>query len=393
MSLIKKMWIILMFFGLFACNNTKEKSIIVTNSLPFARKSETVEVSKKMLGISSDSLFNSYGIVDAKTGNTVVYQLYDKNGDGKDDVILFQPVVPADGQATYIAKVLLPRPHFVSKVYSRFVPERTDDYAWENDRVAFRTFGPTAERMVEQHIPGGTLTSGIDCWMKKVNYLIINKWYKNDLSKKESYHIDHGEGFDNYHVGASRGCGGLGIWKDDTLWTSRNFSSWKRLANGPLRTAFVLKYKDWRAGETVVSEKQLVTLDAGSNLTRFEVEITHTPIITVGITLHEAKGKITGNPEKGWFSYMEKNPEHHYAIWTAIWANPEDVLNYKKYISGVPDHSHLLVNLRVKNHKVVYYSGFSWTKSGQFNGKKGWEAYLTKFAEEQQHPLSIKMTH
>jgi len=108
MSLIKKMWIIIIFFGLFACNNTKEKSIIVTNSLPFARKSETVEVSKKMLGISSDSLFKSYGIVDAKTGNTVVYQLYDKNGDGKDDVILFQPVVPANGQAMYIAKVLLP---------------------------------------------------------------------------------------------------------------------------------------------------------------------------------------------------------------------------------------------------------------------------------------------
>ena len=67
--------------------------------------------------------------------------------------------------------------------YSRIVPERIDDYAWENDKVAFRTYGPAAQKLVEQGKKGGIISSGIDCWLKKVNYPVINKWY-NDSEEK-----------------------------------------------------------------------------------------------------------------------------------------------------------------------------------------------------------------
>ena len=33
--------------------------------------------------------------------------------------------------------------------FSRIVPERIDDYTWENDKVAFRTYGPAAQSLVE----------------------------------------------------------------------------------------------------------------------------------------------------------------------------------------------------------------------------------------------------
>ena len=379
----------LLFLLVASCNNNHEKKIIVSNPLNFERHNETVEISKEALGIHSDAVFRKYGIIDIKTGKVVLFQLYDKDGDGKYDAILFQPEVPAGGKKVYIARLLKQVPEFQYKVYSRFVPERTDDYAWENDRVAFRTFGPTAERMVVQNISGGTLTSGIDCWLKRVSYPVINKWYKKATAGKGSYHVDTGEGFDNYHVGASRGCGGFGIWKKDTLWVSRNFTQWKRLANGPIRTTFVLDYANWNADGKTITEKQIISLDLGSNLSRIEVHVTGTDFITAGLNLHENNGKIFTNVQQDWFAYWEPHPDFNYEIGTAIVADSGEVQGYKKYLSEVPDHSHLFANLKVTNGRVIYYSGFTWSKSKQFKNEKAWEAYLSRFSQEIRNPLKI----
>ncbi|MEY3896376.1 MAG: hypothetical protein RLZZ214_1896, partial [Verrucomicrobiota bacterium] len=46
------------------------------------------------------------------------------------------------------------------RAFARFVPERSDDFAWENDLVAFRTYGPA--------LRPGPENSGIDCWFKRV---------------------------------------------------------------------------------------------------------------------------------------------------------------------------------------------------------------------------------
>ncbi len=84
--------------------------------------------------------------------------------------------------------------------YCRFVPERVDDFAWENDKIAFRAYGPALHDKAED--------SGFDCWLKRVDYPIINKWYKENAAGK-SYHKDYGEGYDPYKAGSSRGCGGV----------------------------------------------------------------------------------------------------------------------------------------------------------------------------------------
>lgn len=83
------------------------------------------------------------------------------------------------------------------QAYCRFVPERLDDFTWENDRIAFRMYGPEMWT-----IPAKRCGSGVDVWVKKVRYPIINKWYK-----RKSYHRDEGEGADIYKVGKTLGCG------------------------------------------------------------------------------------------------------------------------------------------------------------------------------------------
>src|SRR5690606_32212285 len=138
-----------------------------------------------------------------------------------------------------------------------------DDYAWENDRVAFRTYGPEAQRLTENNEQGGTLTSGIDAWFKKVEYPIIDKWYAENLENPGTYHKDTGEGYDPYHVGASRGIGGIGVWQNDSLYVSKNFVEYKRIANGPIRTIFELTYAPWQADKIIVKETKRISLDLG----------------------------------------------------------------------------------------------------------------------------------
>jgi len=384
----------LVFYSCKTNNGTNQIVITITNDLNIERRCETVEISKQAINIIDDSIFKTYGVVDTKTGNAVqLYQHFDKDGDGTADVILFQPVVKPNSSVKYILKVLKQPQVFESKVFSRFVPERTDDYAWENDKVAFRVFGPKAQIMVEQNIKGGTLTSGIDCWLKKVDYPIIDKWYEKHTNESGSYHKDSGEGFDNFHVGSSRGCGGIGVWEKDSLWASENFISWKRIANGPIRTTFILDYANWKVGEKIISEKQTISLDLGSNLSKIEVDISGTLTIAAGITLHNNTGETRYNPDLGWLSYWEPFPKDNYNLGMAIVVDTTYLNGFRKFVSPIKDYSHFFVDLQCKNDKLIYYSGFSWTKSEQFPDKKAWEKYLDEFALKLQNPLTIDLNN
>ena len=59
------------------------------------------------------------------------------------------------------------------RAYGRFVRERFDDFAWENDRIAHRTYGKALITW-----KGEPLTSSaIDIWSKRTEKLVINDWY------------------------------------------------------------------------------------------------------------------------------------------------------------------------------------------------------------------------
>jgi len=48
-------------------------------------------------------------------------------------------------------------------------PERIDDFAWEKRQVAFPKLMALKPGVCDGGFKGGTLTSGIDCWMKRVD--------------------------------------------------------------------------------------------------------------------------------------------------------------------------------------------------------------------------------
>ena len=377
--------VLLICISIFIACSSKKKALFISikNPLSIDRSFETIVLNKEEL-LVEDLLI--IGIKDSQTNQFQITQTVDSDGDGIMDQILFQPIIGPNSENTYT--VVLEQPKQLENenyCYSRFVPERTDDYTWENNKVAFRVFGPTAQRMKEDNIPGGTLTSGVDAWLKKVPYPIINNWYKKEIETTGTYHEDTGEGLDNFHVGTSRGVGGLAIKKDSIYYFSKNFISYKTITTGPIRTSFYIEYEDWDVEGSLIKESKIISLDYGSNLSKFETIVEGTNVISAGLTLHEKDGEVSH--KNGWVSYWQ--PHGNSELGTAILS--ESFIDYEKYNVQTKDLSNVYAHLKVENNTVTYYAGFGWKKSGQFTNKEAWEAYLDLFAKKIERPLVVKI--
>lgn len=383
--------LLLFFFATLFSYSQKSKIITVSNDLNADREFETIELTKPALGLNSTDVLEKFGIREMGTSNFLVSQCVDENGDGISDVILFQPTIKAASSKKFEvilnndAKAKEPNNY----CYSRFVPERTDDYAWENNKVAFRTYGPVAQKMTEDKVKGGTLTSGIDAWLKRVEYPIINKWYEKYTNGTGTYHKDNGEGLDNFHVGDSRGIGGIAVKIDSVYYMSKNFITWKTITTGPIRTSFILTYADWDAAGNKITEVKHISLDYGNFLSKFEISVSGTKSLSAGITLHDNDGLTEANLKEGWIDYWQ--PLEDSELGTGIVFPKNTGISFEKYLNPKKDLSNLYVTLKVKHDKVLYYAGFGWKKQGEFTTKESWEKYLGQFANKINHPLTVNI--
>ncbi len=390
---LTQLLLLIIIIGISSC--TRTRTITITNDLDIERSFETVEISKSDLNLEEKDSLENYGLLDNKEIPQII-QYIDNNDDGKADILLFQPIVNPNTHSTFtLIKTKTPLKSTQGNnskeiCYSRFVPERTDDYAWENDKVAFRVYGPTAQKMVEDSIAGGTLSSGVDCWLKRVDYPIINKWYKKHSEKTGTYHEDTGEGLDNFHVGTSRGCGGIAAKIDSTYFLSKNFISYKTITTGPIRTQFSLTYADWNVNGKLVKESRIITLDAGNNLSKFEISLTGIDQVSIGLTLHKNDGTITKDKENGWISYWENLDDSELGT-AVIISSANDITSFDKYISKTDDTKNQYLEVKVTDNKILYYAGFGWKKSNQINNNVEWTNYLNNFSKRLQSPLQVKI--
>ena len=232
--------------------------IIVTNPIAVSRDNETVslnwnEIKKTEPNLTKDNV----AVYELKTNRLLVTQIVE---DGNKTKLLFQTsLAPNENKYFRITKQPEDFNKPVSEIttYCRFVPERNDDFAWENDKVAFRMYGPALE--------WETITCGIDVWAKCVPTPVVDKFYK-----EKDYHKNYGQGGDFYKVGNTLGCGGMAPLENGKIVLPRNFSQWKVIANGPIRSIFELTYKPWQVGGKTVSETKRISIDLGSNLNRIE---------------------------------------------------------------------------------------------------------------------------
>jgi len=257
------------------------------------------------------------------------------------------------------------------RTFCRFVPERKDDFAWENDKIAFRAYGPALREGAED--------SGIDCWLKRVEYPIINKWYR-EAQEGKSYHVDHGEGSDPYHVGSSRGCGGLGLWMDGKLVTSDTFTDWEIIQCEPEKSVFVLHY-EYKVGGDIYNEQKQISIELGERL--FDVIATFTKNgqpaaglpIAVGLTTHEGKAEASSNVSEGWMACWEVIEGG--GLGTGVVMDPAAITEYKLIDSQGKDQGHaLLITKTDAAGQVKYRAGYGWEKAGDITTVAEWKEYL-----------------
>lgn len=162
-------------------------------------------------------------------------------------------------------------PKVEDKVMARHVPERMDDFVWENDLIAGRAYGKALE--------GNPLSPGLDIWVKMPGKLVADSWYAAALEDPEYYHRDNG-GKDCYKVAKSLGGGASSPLVDSAFaYPATNWREYKIIEKTPEKVVFELVYPAWevqglvpsKEGEPVmVSLVKRFTVEAGTYFVKVE---------------------------------------------------------------------------------------------------------------------------
>lgn len=396
-------------------------SVKILNPANFRRDCETVEVTTKGFAGSGTSYLDGLRdhakqvvVMDGTSSRILDSQLVSHAFTPENlrvniaETLLFQiDLAPDEMRTFYIfdaaALAAVPRP--IVKTMARFVPERYDDFAWESDRISHRTYGLALIKAEN------TISSGPDVWIKKNRGLIVDRMYAT-----KHYHYDNGEFMDDFRVGHSRGCGGVGIWDGRKLYTSSNYRDWKLITTGPIRSEFELTYDAWDAGNgRMVSETKRYSIDAGSWFTRAQSTFASSDPspLTIGVGLAERACGTNGteliaqDQSEGWMSYWQPEDKPKGIIGDAIVLPRDSVLAFtndapdmsdSRIHAEVPQPTHegappirdLLAISQVEVGKpFMYYFGACWDRSGDFTNDAQWADYVKRFAELRDQPLQI----
>jgi hypothetical protein len=358
-------------------------TVKTVNTLQLPRANETIELSAIDLAPLGESDLTKIHVQDS-AGRELLSQAVDTDYDElrRPDLVIFQADFAAGQTNTF--RVTAGEKHKYTladfKAHGRFVRERFDDFAWENDRIAHRTYGKALETWKGEPLTSST----IDVWSKRTPRMVIDEWYMVD-----NYHADGGEGADFYSAGATRGCGGNGLWAADKLWVSRNFVASRVLANGPIRVMFELVYEGFDVNGTKVSEVKRIALDAGSQFDHFQssYEPQSGSALTSGIGLKKVAGEaVQLDAAHGWLAKwepMEKNAGHQ---GLALIVDPQLLEKQAQ------DQRNLLLLVKAPANRVSYWAGFGWDKAGRFATFDAWKTHVDEFAQRVRAPIKVSVS-
>lgn len=396
-----------------SCTSSKKSlTLTVTNPLAVERKGEIVEVEMSDV-VSKLQLPDTAQIVVLDiNGQQVPYQItYDQK-------VIFPIDVKASGSASYTIQAGTPQP-FAVKACGKYYPERMDDVAWENDLVAFRTYGPALQA-------SGERAFGYDIWTKyKTTEPVVEDRYEGELNpvtkakieelrktdlkaadalyKSVSYHVDHGNGLDCYKVGPTLGGGAAALMIGDTIIYPYCYRTQEILDNGPLRFTVKLVYNPLTVNkDSNIVETRMISLDAGSYMNKTAVSYTNLKeamSVATGIVLHEPNGTTAVHLDNGYMTYVDPTDNVNNnngkifvgATFPAQVKEMKSVLfseSEKKNLRGGADGHLLAISEYIPGSEYVYYWGSAWEK-GAIQTIDAWNKYVDEFAQKQRAPLVV----
>jgi hypothetical protein len=374
--------------GLPAVLCAAELQVTAVNKLNLARANQTIELTAAQLAPLAARHLNTIRVKDS-AGREVLAQAVDTDFDAYrlPDLVVFQADFGPNESKTFTVTVGAKQLYKLEqyKAFGRFNRERFDDFVWENDRIAHRTYGKGLETWEGEPLTSSTY----DVWTKRTARMVVNDWYIAD-----DYHVDHGEGADFYSAGLSRGCGGNGLWSSDRLWTSRNFVNSRVLANGPIRLIFELDYEPFEVDGISVSEVKRISLDAGSQLNWMQSTYKQftrpgqARELTMGVGLKKVVGeKLEFNAERGWLLKWEQVEKNSGEQGLAVIFDP------RSFQKQAEDRLNHLILTKVSPAGVAaYWTGFAWDRAGHYPNAEAWKKYVDEFVQGLRSPIEVTVT-
>ena len=366
------------------------QKLTITNPLNLDRTQEVIELPLtqvlKSAHLSADQAAE-LAAIDVSTGQFLPSQLYASHPDAAPDTFLLLVQLQAKASEQILFKAQNSPHEFTPLVFGRPVPERKDDFAWENQLVTYRIYGPALQAT-------GEITSGVDVWSKRIPNFIIDDFYKRDAQGSHthdpalSYHKDNGIGLDSYDVGPTPGCGGTAVYANGKLYPSKNYAQVRILSKGPIRFVFEITYAPWDANGVSVTETKRIILDAGSHVNRIESTYTwqgSQPLqLAAGVTVH--KGAETAAPIPNAIAAVWDTPQDASAgrIATGLLTSPD-----QHAVSLAQPGYDLLLFSRHSGEPFTYYAGSGWSKS-DMPTFAAWTEYLQTQLRMSEHPIQLR---
>ncbi|MGM9736519.1 MAG: DUF4861 family protein [Candidatus Cryptobacteroides sp.] len=358
---------------LVSCGNAGQ-NVLVSNESDLARTNETVELSFAALQNGDDVLTADNAIVLNHLGKQVPCQVYtEKDGE---QVLVFQADVAGHSCVKYTVKAG-EREEFAIRAYSRHVPERVDDYAYENNLVAGRIYGPAL---------ADPRTYGSDVWLKCTDRLVIDDWFK-----KMDYHHNYGEGMDCYKVANTLGGGAAAPYCGDKIVIGDNWATQEHLCDGPVRTKAYFTYNAINVDGKPVTAVREISLDANTRFVKsttwFNAEAESLPIV-LGAIQHDVLHRADG---ENWIAFTEvasdtKQPEIDGNISIGLVLSPEMVSEGTATLDG---HAVIMTTATV-GAPVTVWTASGWSQGG-VESPEAWEALVKDFAYAQANPLKVEI--
>lgn len=412
----------------------QQATIVVSNPTSTPR-TELISLNmsevKAKLGNATPKKGEAY-IVKNKCGQQIGSQIT------HDGLLLIDASVRPHGSATYYVSICKP---YQQKVYATgaLYKIRKDDIAWENDRCAYRVYGPALQKTGERSF-------GTDIWVKNTPDTVVYERYVKDmngnikgdkmdakvraLQKQEkvekntakaaalakqikalqaesretdiltSFHLDHGNGLDPYRVGATLGLGAPSLMVGTQQYLPYCYKTYRILDNGPLRFTVELTYNPSTVGDMQnVVEHRIISLDKGSNFNKMTVwydGLTTPTDFATGFPIHEEDTE-TKTFAKDYVSYADPTDNievNNSQVYVGV-LFPEGIDHtyyqlFDKKHDGATGHALGLKRGLKNGEKYSYYFGAAWSKY-DVRSYAEWQIRIKDYLDALKNPLQVEI--
>lgn len=430
---VRSLMMLMALAGSSYCH-AQQATIVVSNPTSTPR-TELISLNmsevKAKLGNATPKKGEAY-IVKNKCGQQIGSQIT------HDGLLLIDASVRPHGSATYYVSIGKP---YQQKVYATgaLYKIRKDDIAWENDRCAYRVYGPALQKTGERSF-------GTDIWVKNTPDTVVYERYVKDmngnikgdkmdakvraLQKQEkvekntakaaalakqikslqaesretdiltSFHLDHGNGLDPYRVGATLGLGAPSLMVGKNQVLPYCYKDYRILDNGPLRFTVELTYNPSAVGDMKnVVEHRIISLDKGSNFNKMTVwydGLTTPTDFATGFPIHEEDTEMK-TFAKDYVSYADPTDNievNNSQVYVGI-LFPEGIDHtyyqlFDKKHDGATGHALGLKRGLKNQEKYSYYFGAAWSKY-DVRSYAEWQIRIKDYLDALKNPLQVEI--